>query len=692
MDQKTLNFLLNGRILMDLSGFFAEPTRTGIQRTTWELLRNWPNKALTPVIFEADGTVRVLPDYALEEMTAFFQEPFEEIEALSQLHHGTTPRGLYGLERLRMFVREQGALLPLDEALSAARAVLACEVFFDPGRVAAFEKLAEEHPKKFFLLTYDMILWLRTEFYPHVDWAHTSVLLNYLKIVRKAGNVSAISHATADEVARVRRKPEADDVRIFPLGADSFGARRTEPAPAVPLFSVLGTVEPRKYPVEVLTALKRLHDEGRRFEVQLFGKKGWLSPSESDVFDKIVKGAPWIQWHRGLPDTAVAEVIAASTAGIYVSKDEGFGLPPLECLHLGVPVVVSEQLPALRYVDPCGQLRLAEPTVDAIYAALSRLLDAKEAERLRREARNCTLPTWQACAEGMAAWIDEVAGPATVESGFWERVDRLEAARTVRAAPAGSALMPLFWAVTGRWPTLVEFEAFSPDGEEEIPDAGTLALNIGRAETGEISGELLLIYDILRGYIDPPLAARPSRAEPWDRRIHRLLLRLYTKPTGGDFVDAAYRQIFHRYPNPSDLADVGGDISKTAFVLGLISSDAYEGLHYKAHEPEVFWRMIVEDFDLERSLESLWDLKGPDFVIGCYRLLLGREPDRGGFGAHSKSLAQGAPLEEVAISMLISPEYMNRVQDVRPAERLAIRMRHGLRAGVSAWRREPAAV
>jgi glycosyltransferase involved in cell wall biosynthesis len=100
-----------------------------------------------------------------------------------------------------------------------------------------------------------------------------------------------------------------------------------------------------------------------------------------------------------LPQADLVKVVAGSTALVVPSWYEGFGLPALEALACGTPVVASD-LPALREVlgDQADLVTPGDPA--ALADALARTLDDPGDER-RRAARRTHAAgfTWENCAQ-----------------------------------------------------------------------------------------------------------------------------------------------------------------------------------------------------------------------------------------------------------------------------------------------------
>ena len=215
------------------------------------------------------------------------------------------------------------------------------------------------------------------------------------RAIRRAAAVVAISQATADDLREL--VPEADGkVTVTPLAADErFRAdvpdaevRAVRERYGLPESVVLaiGTIEPRKNFARLVQAYASLPADVREQSgLVLAGKKGW---NYEPVFDAIASCDVGSIVHVDfVPEEDLPALYAAATVFCYPSLYEGFGLPVLEAMQAGVPVVTSNvsSLPeiggdAVRYVDPYE--------TDDLRGALAELLtcDAKR-EELRRAGR-----------------------------------------------------------------------------------------------------------------------------------------------------------------------------------------------------------------------------------------------------------------------------------------------------------------
>lgn len=183
--------------------------------------------------------------------------------------------------------------------------------------------------------------------------------------VSAADHIAADSeHTRQDLIRRLDVPPEkvttvhlaADPIYQRPVPPERVAAtlRQYDLSPGFLLF--VGTLEPRKNVPTLLRAFGALRrDRALAAPLVLVGGKGWLY---EEIFQTIAAlGLEESVRHlQGVPDADLACLYRAAGALALPSHYEGFGLPPLEAMHCGCPVVASNRASLPEVVGDAGIL------------------------------------------------------------------------------------------------------------------------------------------------------------------------------------------------------------------------------------------------------------------------------------------------------------------------------------------------
>jgi len=176
-------------------------------------------------------------------------------------------------------------------------------------------------------------------------WLRTLMIPRFL---RAADAVIAASECTKRDAVRLcgldERKIEViylgASPRFCPAAPDVMSvARQKYGLPGSFILSV-GTIEPRKNLTSLLEAYRTLRVEGFEGKLVIVGKKGWLYEGffrrlrELGLEDEVILTG-------FVPDEDLPALYSAADLFVYPSLYEGFGLPLLEAMACGVPVVCS---------------------------------------------------------------------------------------------------------------------------------------------------------------------------------------------------------------------------------------------------------------------------------------------------------------------------------------------------------------
>jgi glycosyltransferase involved in cell wall biosynthesis len=134
----------------------------------------------------------------------------------------------------------------------------------------------------------------------------------------------------------------------------------------------LGTLEPRKGLDTLLAAYTSLAGQTRR-PLVVAGKKGWRTES---LFQRIqAQGLdPWVHFTGYVPDEDLPGLLSQAELLVYPSQYEGFGLPVLEAMACGTPVICSDAASLPEVAGRAGLLfRPGDPK--SLAAAMGQLLE-----------------------------------------------------------------------------------------------------------------------------------------------------------------------------------------------------------------------------------------------------------------------------------------------------------------------------
>lgn len=219
---------------------------------------------------------------------------------------------------------------------------------------------------------------------------------------------AAIVVPSATTAADVRAfAPSAPAPVVIPFGADHVPQDLATSTGEAPFVLCVGTIEPRKNHLALLTAWRRLPNPRPRLLV--VGRVGWQCEAIVAAL-RAGEAEGLLQWRQQVDDDALWRLLATAQALVYPSAWEGFGFPPLEAMQLGVPVLANDT-PALRELGDDAFVFAEATDPDAFAEALQRVLhDAALRTRcVQHGRRRAASYRWAACAEAHAQVYREVA-------------------------------------------------------------------------------------------------------------------------------------------------------------------------------------------------------------------------------------------------------------------------------------------
>jgi len=277
--------------------------------------------------------------------------------------------------------------------------------------------LYEDKRCKYVVTIHDLI----TRIYPSKFTKKHRLVQNTLlpHILRKADRIIAVSNSTKNDI--IKFYPEyAHKIKVIYEGVEPqfFPRSNHEIEKTLDKYNVdfryilfLGTVEPRKNIIRVVDAFIQLKQEGNiEQKLVITGRKGWLY---KDIIEKTNK-TPFskdIIFTDFVDDEDLPSLYSGAEIFLYPSLYEGFGLPVLEAMSCGSPVITSN-LSSLPEVAGDAAILVDPMNVEEIVQAMEKLLRDRE---LRKELKRKSLErakffSWEMAAKETLHLYEDILG------------------------------------------------------------------------------------------------------------------------------------------------------------------------------------------------------------------------------------------------------------------------------------------
>ena len=225
--------------------------------------------------------------------------------------------------------------------------------------------------------------------FPETMNSKTRILLNLAmnKSMKRADAVVTDSEFSRSEI--IKYFPQyRDKVEVVPCGVDCDMFKPIQDRSIIEkvkanhnikgkYFLYLGTLEPRKNLTRLVKAYEIL---SRRKEdcplLVLAGGKGWLY---DEIFEEVNKSGlgDKVIFTQYIPGEEICPLMNGAEAFVFPSLYEGFGMPPLEAMACGTPVIVSGSASLPEVVGDCG-LIVDAYSEESLADAMGKIADNEE--------------------------------------------------------------------------------------------------------------------------------------------------------------------------------------------------------------------------------------------------------------------------------------------------------------------------
>ena len=369
---------------IDLGQFVSDPYTSGIQRVLQYLAREWPSEDVPCDFVVPYGREFLLlnPSQAATMLdAAFAASGSDEVrqvvsEAITRIS-GACPK------------------VRTSELLSMYSSWLLPEVSYDRQVLDRLELFARTMPCT--MIGYDALPMTDPANYRFTPGS-AALVSEYFRLLTVVDSVVCISDYSRESILRrLRRHPSRKTVVAHPGGDHVPVADRAVKEERSPVtFLRVGTMEARKHPVEIVRGFQTARARGTQARLVFVGAPSASNFSINRAIEEAVESDDAIQWIRGASDDDVARW--QQDADVFLSFGiEGYGIPVLESIRRGTPVLFGGVQPAADLMFGRGSRRV-DPTdseVESMASMFEMHSRREECEALLKELDPSAVPAWR---------------------------------------------------------------------------------------------------------------------------------------------------------------------------------------------------------------------------------------------------------------------------------------------------------
>lgn len=211
-------------------------------------------------------------------------------------------------------------------------------------------------------------------------WASRYLLKYTPRYARRAAHILTVSDFCREDIAirygidreKITIAYNAAHARFVPIPEAEKLKARKKYSEGVPYFHFVGTIQPRKNIENLLQGFDLFKIRtGHPMKLLIVGKRGWNYHEAAKVYETMEYRDDVI-FTGFIPDEELGPVYAASEGLCLVSWLEGFGIPVVEAMHAGTPVICSNRT-ALPEIAGDAALKVPPDSAEAISDAMTLL-------------------------------------------------------------------------------------------------------------------------------------------------------------------------------------------------------------------------------------------------------------------------------------------------------------------------------
>lgn len=290
------------------------------------------------------------------------------------------------------------------------------DLFHSPANVIPLQ-----YTKPAVVTVHDLAIYKHPEWFPPKQDFSIKVLVP--RSLAKAKQIIAVSHSTANDIRKQFHIPTSHITVVHegyepakPLSKLTVHAVRTSFHLSERYFLYLGTLEPRKNIAGMIqafdTLVRRKPKKFKNVQLVLAGAKGYQFQDNYKAIQAVQSGSVRYVGYLSAKDKQA--LLQGALGFVFPSLYEGFGLPVLEAMTVGTPVITSN-VASLPEVVGKAAILINPSSSLALQTAMDKLMSAKVrttySKRGKRQAKQFS---WDRCAQATLQVYDSILHPAKV--------------------------------------------------------------------------------------------------------------------------------------------------------------------------------------------------------------------------------------------------------------------------------------
>ena len=375
---------------VDIEQFVADPYGSGIQRVLQQIAHWWPEDVSADFVVPYRGRFLLLSP---QQAGGLFDLAFAAAsdDQLRQL----IPQRLEELS-------SEALSVDLGRLISLFSGWILPEVSYLPSVLERLELFTRVMPTS--MIGYDTLPMTEPANYRFTPGSAANVS-QYFRLLRESPMVVCISDFSRGSILNRLRRDRRLPISVAHPGGDHLDARwveRSSDKDGPVHFVRLGTLEARKSPVELVTAFSAARAQGIDAHLTFVGRPSASDRRTNDAVNRAVELGIGVEWIPAANDDDVRRIIEQADVFLSVGS-EGYGIPVLESIRRGTPVVYSGIQPAAEIMQGSGASEWEDVSPQGLVRMFETWSDRDQVALLHESVSPESVPRWSDFATAVAA-------------------------------------------------------------------------------------------------------------------------------------------------------------------------------------------------------------------------------------------------------------------------------------------------